>query len=441
MNSSLNLKWLILVAVSVGVVLALFNQASLWRLAIGPLYFDRPLFEGEHLHPFLDMKGRLAAMQAYAIGLDIYNEPNPIDPLRRISTKPSYPLHLGKLGLTLDHVFVLGTATVVAFLGLTLALLKPERKREVLYGIVLMCSPPVLLGVERANDDLVLYSLLFAIPFILRWERVWVGFVCAVLIMLLTPVKYYPFALLVLFFYGRLPLRAVLAFCAMGVFWLAVYLWISWEEIAFLKDRMPDPVSIFAVGSKIVFQLLGLDGALALVLRVALILAVIGGSIWMLFRPTPERVLVASTKERYFLFGSSIFSFCFILAGNWGYRMIYLLPCIPFLWEVNRRESSDAFRTGACQGILILIPLIFFLERVTLGVAPGQLTGGVPGEYLVAMAVLKQTAAWVVFAFLAWLSADVLTPSFWRLFDEAKAWVAFTRRNDPEQPESSLGLK
>ncbi|MGB0259703.1 MAG: hypothetical protein ACPGES_13720, partial [Coraliomargarita sp.] len=165
----------------------LFLHKELFVYFIGPAHMaDAPFY------PFLDMHGRLAAFEAHRQGIDVLHYPNPLDPMHRASVKPTWPLALSFLGLGPQHLVVAGASAVVAFICVTLTYLKPVNLKQVALYCILCFSPPVILGVERANDDLVYFCLLALVPLCLKRSSLLGYWLAWLVIFLLAPAKYYP---------------------------------------------------------------------------------------------------------------------------------------------------------------------------------------------------------------------------------------------------------
>jgi hypothetical protein len=91
-----------------------FRRADFWvAILIVSFFFAFLLFPGlwefipvhygkEYI--FLDLWGRLAHIEAFGRGFDVYSQPNPLDLLHRINNKPSITLHLHALGWNTSQV-------------------------------------------------------------------------------------------------------------------------------------------------------------------------------------------------------------------------------------------------------------------------------------------------------------------------------------------------
>ncbi|MDB6128634.1 MAG: hypothetical protein JWM35_2530, partial [Verrucomicrobia bacterium] len=158
---------------------------------------------------FLDTFALLASNDAVTRGLDPY-APNPLDYFHRPHVYSHLWLHLRDLGLTRADVTWLGLSIVAAFLLAALARLRPRTWKQLLWYAAIFCSAPVLLAIERANNDLVIFVLLAPVVACVRSRRQAMWLVGLLLVTVAALLKYYPaVAALVLFNIGdRRELRA-----------------------------------------------------------------------------------------------------------------------------------------------------------------------------------------------------------------------------------------
>lgn len=143
------LRWWSLVALS-GAVLICFAMAPDLFRSVGV----------NHLAPwFLDFYAILAAYDAAALVLDPYAS-NPLDYFGRGHSYARWWLGLGRIGSTRADTLVLEFALAAAFYVSAVAALRPRRWAEVVWALGVLCSPPVLLALDRANIDLAVFVLL-----------------------------------------------------------------------------------------------------------------------------------------------------------------------------------------------------------------------------------------------------------------------------------------
>lgn len=105
---------------------------------------------------FADMEALLAAGEAFQAGLDPYHNPNLFDTYNRPHVYGAPFLVTGAMGLTVAHVAEAGVLVVAAWLGMVAAWMQSRTRAGWVVLWLLLFSPPVMLCLERANNDLVI---------------------------------------------------------------------------------------------------------------------------------------------------------------------------------------------------------------------------------------------------------------------------------------------
>src|ERR1019366_4123041 len=142
---------------------------------------------------FLDTFALLASNDAVSRGLDPY-APNPLDYFHRPHVYSHWWLHLRDLGLTRADVMWLGLTLVGTFLCAALWRLRPQTLRPLLWDGAVLCSSPVLLALDRGNNDLAIFVLLTpVVPCLLSGRPAW-RLAAPFLVTAAAMLKYYPAA-------------------------------------------------------------------------------------------------------------------------------------------------------------------------------------------------------------------------------------------------------
>lgn len=336
------------IALVVSVILGvcyLFLFSESWFYVIGIMHFG-----GDSLYPFLDMYGRLAAFEGHRAGIDILYNPNPFDPLNRVSVKPTWPLALSFIGLGSQHLIVAGTIAIVSLGSIVFSILKPQRWVEILVLLPLCFSPPVLLGVERGNDDLVYLILLALVPLVLKLNvsvRCWLAWL---VIFMLAPAKYYPGAVFGIFFLEVKNWRQLGLLLGAGALFVTAYFCSHIEEVLYLREAVPKPNLFLVHGAALTFEVLELPTFWATVL--SLLCVILGGVIVVV--PRWFSLSLDLNVQRWFFLGYSVFTFCFFFNSNFDYRLIYLLLMLPLLIQLCRMQVF-------CKGTVSLVRLMMLL--------------------------------------------------------------------------------
>jgi len=329
--------------------------ASAWRgrataAALVGAYFLALLARGGHrawghfgvwaLSPrFLDLRSVTSAWECARRGLAVMPV-NPCDPLGRPANYPSIWLLPSHLGLGVGSTEVLGFATAVCFFVAALSVV-PSGASVVhgcLYGLAL-CSPAVMLGVERGNADLLVFGVLVAGLALLHRS---VG--GSILLLFAAVLKLFPIlaAPVLLLIPGH---RARYAAGAVPVAF-AVYVLTTLGTVREILHVVPQTAA-YSYGAKTfgswaanlsaTYRLnvsaaawdwitIGLAVALAVVLR-----ARVRGQL-AIDSPAPD----VHRDLDFFVAGACIYVGTFALAENWDYRLAFLLLTIPQLFRWAR---------------------------------------------------------------------------------------------------------
>ena len=269
------------------------------------------------------------------------------------------------LGLGAGTARYLGLATAVAFFASTISLLGAASWRAgVVFGLAL-CSPPVMLGVERGNADLLIFAALVGALWLLAASGAAWRVGANALLLLLAMLKLFPaFAFPVLL---RQRGRWALAGGALVAAGFAVYALATRHEIQQILDVLPQAVwahygagvGVDAAAERLsphlgALSVLEIDwvhraveiGVLALGLAAGVLLAF--GS----RRRLPPSDDSLSRRERFqvdaFVAGAGIFCGTFAAAENWDYRLAFLLLTLPQLlsWVAHRDAAPLPFAAG-----------------------------------------------------------------------------------------------
>lgn len=362
-----------------------------------------------HRQWFLDSYAILAANDAARTGVEMLVA-NPLDPLNRPHRYSDWWLGLQHLGLTREDNFLFGGLCLAAFLAAALATVKPRSYAEAGWLAVVLLSPPWLFGLQRANNDLVVFAVLGAgLLAVVRSTTPARLAAFGLSVVLATGLKYFPIvaaaALLV-----TLPWRRV-TFQAFGLTLGAGALVLVTERHSIARGVFEMPATIFEFGAPILWRDLPLSGWVMAALAVGLItLAAV-----VLVRqqrttgladdsrgPTGERLMFAA--------GALVLLACFAAGTSHFYRWVFSLWLWPWLW----RETA-AGRGPARLAFWLWLASIWADGVLCLMVN----TAGFSYRPALGWRVVTQSFTWVLMALLAgWLLEGFLA--------QARLW--FTRR-------------
>jgi len=289
---------------------------------------------------FLDSYALLASNDAMSAGLNPYL-PNPLDYFHRPHVYPHWWLHLRDLGLTRADVTWVSLALIGGWLVAVGSRLRPREPRQLLFYLALLCSSPVLLAVNRANNDLVIFILFTPLVPALLDPRQWVRYAAILLIVVATALKYYPAvaALLVLVAAPARELRWRVALVA-GL--LALVAYDLAPELHLFGRIAPHPDGLMTFGATEAFTWFGWTGAGPKLLTLAL-----GAGAWLWWWRSPRLAGWTPRAEQqvdwlHFVLGAVLLTGCFFAGTNYGYRWIFALWLAPLLWSLPADAAAPA---------------------------------------------------------------------------------------------------
>ncbi len=277
---------------------------------------------------YLDSYAILAALDAVRAGADPHVA-NSLDVLRRPHVYSDWWLSLRWLGLTREHNFLVGTAWAGAFALTACLTTRPRTVCEALWLAALLVSPPIMLVVNRANNDLVIFVLLAGCSLVATATFWWRTVAAVVCLGLATGLKYFPAPAALAFLWVR-PVRRAPAALLAALIVVALVLAAVWTQVD--RSRFTIGSGIYTMGAPLWWRDLGwtdkasaLPSLLLLVIP-ALVLAGSGLTAGLATRGEPRERLLAAL-------GAIVLLTCFLAGVNYAYRWIFVLWPAFWLWR------------------------------------------------------------------------------------------------------------
>lgn len=380
-------------------------------------------------YPFGDLRVITSGLECYRQGYDVYVN-NPCNPWPYFGefNYPQIWLLLAKLGIKQSHTLILGIAIVLLFFSSVLLIVGRLSIREGLLYSLILCSPSVMLGVERANNDLIIFILLAIALLLIRSALLIKRLIAYLVIVFAACLKLYPlFGLLITVKEGKRHFLLINSFLA-GLF--GIYLVSQFENIKQVNAATPQ-VNYWSYGFKIMFHILWSDVVKVLerlgvdkkelygwlpdtglwqflslkklfVLAIALTGLFVIGIILKRFRPFSLSVSSKPELLDAFRIGASVYIGTFLLANSWAYRLTFLIFTIPQLlvWQQANQPLTTASRLA-----LLGIVLTMWLKTLSFG------------GWIV---YIDQTVNWLLFGY--YLYAVILTLPDW-----VKSWFSLSK--------------
>lgn len=340
--------------------LLLLLVATLVTVGVWPVtmaWLGVPLAQGRW---FADLYSLLATSDAFALGLDPY-QPNPLDPLHAPHWYTDWWFWLHDIGLTRSDASWLGLAGNLLFLVATVMLLRPASGGEVLTGWLLVSSPAVLLGINRANPDLVMVALFALTAGMLASPHRSLWLLGPPVIAFLAGMKFYPLAGCIALVFVRRPGREVVG----SLLFMLVVGGLVGASVAddFMRvaPLIEHELGVFTFGGGQLLRLLGCPAGAVASATFGLGAVVFATAAW---RCAPAPAAFPGREVIAFVLGAAVLLGCFWLGVSYAYRLAFAVLMLPLLWRWRRSADGDRNR-GWATVALGLILLLVWLDGLT----------------------------------------------------------------------------
>jgi len=301
-----------------------FNMVSAWEMLGVPAMSI----------PFADLLNVAVGIDCVEVGRDPAIDSS-CDPFGRVFIYPPLWLGAGKIGLSSVTLNLFAVAMAVAFFLAALAVFRAQTNGQTILYMACLGSPPVWLGVERANTDLFLFTLLVAALYLWNTRSPVGKAFSTVLAGLGGGLKIFPIFIWPI--YCRFPRRNLfylLAFISLFTLLVAG----DWEAIrrGIANDAVKES---YAFGAAVVFNraasMFGHHNLFYLARWGAVVLV---GSfvLYLLYRQKDDLYqLVMKTDEElqndFFLCGGLIYVGLFLTTTAYDYKLVFLFLTLPQL--------------------------------------------------------------------------------------------------------------
>ncbi len=303
---------------AMGLLFCLYGYDQTWKL------WNIPTMSPH----FADLRGLLACTESRAQGFDTMLN-NPRDPWQRKLNYPRIWQSLYLFGADQSHTTALGIAVILLFLS-GICLILPHAGNAIIVAVMAaVLSPATLLGIERANTDLLMFFLIaISIATVKRWH-----FVSTATVLLAFILKIFPiFGSAVLLRTSRF---VFFRYVFMIVAFVALYAVLTYADLLLINEANPHRI-LLTYGLNVFWMAVrGENAAIGESVRYLSYLTVLLSLLFALtalFRndfQAEEREL--SVYLDAFRAGTAIYLGTFLLNSNWDHRLIFLIFTIPQL--------------------------------------------------------------------------------------------------------------
>ncbi|MEN8844365.1 MAG: hypothetical protein ABF323_10330 [Lentimonas sp.] len=412
MKHTVSIFRLVFITTTLAVLALIYSSHEHWYYVIGPLH------NMDLGYPFADMQARLGIAEAINHGIDVNHEHNPFTPSGALNNKPLYTVTImALLSLKTSDSLILGILFGTIYCLWAFWLLRPTNWIETLISLAIFLSPPSLLLIERSNDDIIIFAFIMAVPLLLETGRLRGRVLGWIVISLLTPMKYYPAAAYALFLHRPKSLKELLGYTGASIAFVLGMLWLIRDELTTLTDRIPSPSINYSFGKTLLFECFNsLESTNIFFLVGALIIVLLG--YLFLIHPKLQVKEAQPREELYFLLGSALLSFCFLLSGNWDYRLAFVIPTLPltFLFlNGGERLPKMLALTYIVSLLLTLWPEYIYFFNI---IEPKEDTWILNYDHYYIVAVLKHSASWIMIGSNILIACLILKSSLFKLMHD-----------------------
>jgi len=268
--------------------------------------------------PFADMRVIQGALVSLASGLDPQIN-NPGDPWGRPMNYPIIWVSIANIFRIANNtnylIFVLGG--ILIFVGCVCSIVY---KFPSLWIVATVFSGSNLLLIERGNNDIFVFCLIY---FSVLSYWIWVA---AIVIFVAMALKIYP-----VFCIAHLRRSLPAIFVLLVVFAIGSYM----DSGELVKIRAATPT-----GASLSYGSMSLSAALKKAVHIDVsyyiiaILHIVLAAYFILNKKYTEILPVRgrdAERQRMFLAGGGVYIGTFMAAGNWDYRLVFLVLCIPYI--------------------------------------------------------------------------------------------------------------
>lgn len=371
--------------------LVCIEYLDLWRTIGIPHFKDKW---------FIDFHALVAAAECDAQGLNTFLT-NPCDPFNRVHVYSRVWFLLDDLGISSNNFRFWGAVVSSTFVLTYLIILKPNNLWQLAVTTCLLLSPAVLLGIERANNDLIIFSLLALSCYLNLSQHKLNQLFSYILLVLSAAIKFYPLvAFCIYLFTSKSRVKFWIITTITTVLTLIV---IAITYTDFQQMRLPTPSNRWTFGARYILQIPFPELPYFKIILACWLLIFIMAFV---FTKTQEEHSPRKPdfKTTLFIIGSSISLFTFISANNYDYRCVFLLFCVPFLFE---RCEIKELCSNTIITILIMCTIVWWevINQTTI-----ELLSGNHKQHLLYLSVrwVEQLLTWVLMIRILWILMELL---------------------------------
>jgi hypothetical protein len=332
--------------------------------------------------PFADLRNLLAGIECQRLGYDVLVE-NPCDQWLRPVNYPRIWLHVLPSTVGQGDALPLALLLSAAFFAGILFFWRGLPRRHILVYAAALFSPAVMLGVERANNDLAIVLLVAAAAELSAIAGVLAGIAAAILVFVAAVAKLYPGASAIVLLMGRTRIGLTAAVVAAT----ALYVWATLDDIRTIALVVPHvDEAQYGIGVMLDMLLRGsraapiasgtafaAAGALEILVMVGALLLIrsdrrIGSRLRQALDVVALEAEDRTMRREIALFtgGAACFVASYLIGWSFYYRLALLLLVLPFLLRLCGVPASWAFG----RAVVAMVIGVLWMARTALVAYP-----------------------------------------------------------------------
>jgi hypothetical protein len=371
-------------------LLVVLVVASVWAVCLRNPVVWRSTGIGETSVPFLDLYALLAAGEVAQAGGDPF-QPNPLDPYNRPHVYTTWWLGMGAIGLTRADTKWLGQALAGLCLVAAVFLIRPKRLDESIQAILVLCSPGMLMAVNRGNNDLVVFVIVCAALGCLRSNALSFRALGVTLLAISAALKYYPLAALVVLLAARSRRE-----WSGALILYALVLILAWPALRpGLESAVryqPRPEWLYAFGAPILFRDFGFHPQSGWLIPTFIVSGWVAWRARRLWMAAPSGRW-ASSEEREFICGAALIVGCFFLGASYVYKLIFAVWLLPWFWRGHHSIAKICW-ARIIWWLLLAVLWLEGLLALVINLVISGLAPAIAHRMLVATLVASQLLTW-----------------------------------------------
>lgn len=297
---------------------------------------------------FSDTLAVLICSDLYSLGGDPLS-PNPV----AMHFYSRWWFGLDTIGLNGADAAWLGLSIGAVWMVASVFWIRPDSWWSALVAWLVMVSPAFYLGFNRGNVDLLLLAMMLPLPWLLTTKRAGWRWVAPAVLAIGTGLKYFPLLAWPGLWWSRGGRREVMWLAGAGAALIVAVLINVLPDYLQMAGRMPTPAGFLSFGGGPALKALGMDAEVA---RWAVFGVFFWGTAAWAWRPPAISDGPVDARKAGFVIGACVLVGCFVLSGNYVYRMVFSVFLLPWLFAVVRDGPERFTRVfaGITLGLLVL---------------------------------------------------------------------------------------